>query len=235
MRTAWKVIGWAALVASGCATTAQPVVSHEQLRRLPKPEQQALRQRENAVRLAESNEATAVSARRDAARFRDVVGREFMAAQDRVRAARSRVQHAMTTPDPRLREEARRELRLGEAELRTVRAKRTYADELFNLRDAEVAGRHAEVALARARQELGELDKLRSYGEARYEDRGRYLRAEDRARTRVAERGREVAAHRAAAQAARSRWYARRSELDSIRAQAWPPAGMREPRPAPPE
>lgn len=228
MRSGWMVIGCAILLTGGCAP-ARPTISEAQLRRLPPVERRALREREADIHIAESRESAAISARQDAGRYREAVGRQLAAAEQRVRSARAALDRARRDPDPRRAALARRELRLGEAELRTVRARRTYAEELVALADADIAGRRAEVELARSRHELDELDMLQRFSEARNEDRASFLNAVERARRRAAERAREVDVRQAAVGSARSRWYARVNELDSLRAQGPAPAG----RPAP--
>jgi hypothetical protein len=194
-------------------------VSDEQLTRIPAEERKTLIEGETDVRVAQSNQAAATTALRDAQRFRDIVKREVDAATSRVGAARSGVELGQSAGDDSLSVEAQRELRLGEAQLRTARAKRTYADGLIALRESQVARWKAEVAAARARQELAEHDALQRHGKGQQTDRGRFVDAVQSTRARASMARREVAERGAALRAARSRWYARRDELDSVRAE----------------
>jgi hypothetical protein len=222
---------WAPMLAGACATPARPVVSDEQLSRVPQAERRALLDRETEVRVAESNMAAARTAQRDAERFRGIVKREVDAATSSVRAARSGVELGQTTRDENLAAASRRELRLGEAQLRTVRSKRTYADRLVDYRGALVALREAQVNLARAEQELDEFDALSRHGEAKSGDRGGFVRAVESARASLGEARDDVRKRKAAVDDARGRWYARREELESVRADVT--RGNMTPPPAP--
>jgi hypothetical protein len=207
-----------ALAAAGCATTARPVVTDEQLARVPAAERRALIEQETATRVAETNAAAAKAARRDAERFRGIVDRQVAAAMNRVRAAESAVSLARTAKDADLRDEGGRELLLGRAELGAARAKRSYADELVALRDAELERRQAEVDVARARHELRKLDTLRRHGEGASADRDRFVGADARARARLAHAGDGLRDRRARFDRAKDRWLAARRDLARVRA-----------------
>lgn len=231
MRRRWQTIWCAVLLGGACATPARPTVSEQQLTRIPAAERKTLIEGETDVRVAQSNQAAANTALRDARQFRDIVKREVDAATSRVGAARSGVELGQKAGDDSLSVEARRELRLGEAQLRTARAKRTYADGLVALRESQVARWRAEVDAARARQELAEHDALQRHGKGQQADRGRFVDAMQSTRARADMARREVAKQKAEMEAARSRWYARRDELDSVRAEVR--RGNMRPPPAP--
>lgn len=214
-----KVAGLAMTLAmAGCASAGRPVVSDEQLARVPAAERSELLEHETAIRVAESNAAAAKAARRDAERFRGIVERQQAAAMNRVKAAQSAVSLARTTHDADAREEAGRELELGRAELRAAEAKKVYAERLVSLRDAELERREAEVDVARARHELRKLDTLRRHGEGRSADRDRFVGVDARARARLAQARDDLRDRRSRFEEARSGWLEARRELARVRA-----------------
>jgi hypothetical protein len=191
-------------LAVGCAASSQDV--DDRVTRLPAPERDALETRQRAVDLAEANLDAARGAWNDAGGFRARVAVEARAAHARVDAANKAVGLAHQAAEPRLLVNATREDLLATQQLAAADAKLHYADDLLELRRAQIGARGADVDVARTRLALERTDRLRRHGLGDDLARDDVARAAGAAERTAAVHQGEVDRRRAAAEASRAAW-----------------------------
>jgi hypothetical protein len=196
----------ASILGLACGGGTKVRVDDERLARLPAAEREELVDRERRLRIAEANLTAARVAASDAGAFVEIVETERTAAEERRDAARKAVELARSSNDRALLAESRRALGIAARQLAESDAKVLYAQDLKEVRDAEVEHREARVDLERADLELAKVDRLRARGQDEGLERAVFVRALTEASRREAAASGQIAGHRKAARDSYLAW-----------------------------
>lgn len=189
-----------------------PTVTTEQVVRLPPDARQQIAQARGGVELGDQNLTAAKMALDEARSFRDITDRELDGARIHGETAQRSVELGQRSGAELSLQAARLDREAAMRELSAERAKKDYADQLVDLRRAELDERRAELDQANAGFEYEKLQQLQAYGLAGGLNEVDFMTARDCAAGAVAHERTRVARLRGTVEALRSDWLQRADE-----------------------
>jgi hypothetical protein len=187
----WLPAGIAAALLFGCAE--HPQVADTRTVHLPQPDREAILNARHQVDVAQANVTSAQVALDEAKQFDTIADHELHAAKSHLEAARKGVELGRAAQSGETLESAQAELILAQRQLFAAKAKQDYADQLVELRKAQVDEAEAALDEAHADTEYAKLEALQRNDMAAGLDAAKFIRAREKAHNKVADKRMKVA------------------------------------------